>query len=215
MRFTAVSRIISHRACWPLSLLLFLSPLISAIVLPPLALAQGNYQNWYPRDITMPAGHSYPCALTAMPSSLDGIPAADKAFINHVYAMLLQCVQAKTIMVDTLRTDNSGFSQAYSTYYAKTTQARQKIMAEPLPAGLQGFRDGVINALDQQILFFGRASRARASGKSFQEVMTYSEGRNASNLLIAAWSAMTARYPGLSPAVSDSAYHHLCALDLF
>ncbi len=210
-----MSRKVSHRPSWPLSLLLFLSLLVSAVGLPPLALAQGNYQNWYPRDITMPAGHSYPCALTAMPSSLDGIPAADKAFINHVYAMLLQCVQAKTIMVDTLRTDNSGFSQAYSAYYAKTTQARQKIMAEPLPAGLQGFRDGVINALDQQIVFFGKASRARASGKSFQEVMTYSEGRNASSLLIAAWSAMTARYPGLSPAVSDSAYHHLCALDLF
>lgn len=190
-------------------------PLLALVFLPPWALAQGNYQNWYPRDISLPSGHSYPCALTAMPANLEGIPAADRAFINHVYAMLLQCVQAKTVMVDTLRADSGGFSQAYSSYYAKTTQARQKIMAEPLPSGLQGFRDGVINALDQQILFFGKASRARASGKSFQEVMTYSEGRNASTLLIGAWSAMSARYPGLSPAVSDSAYHHLCALDLF
>ncbi|MBP6746480.1 hypothetical protein KA344_14680 [bacterium] len=196
--------------------LLSMSVSLSATVfLPSLALAQGNYQNWYPRDISLPSGHSYPCALTAMPANLEGIPAADRAFINHVYAMLLQCVQAKTVMVDTLRADSGGFSQAYSSYYAKTTQARQKILAEPLPAGLQGFRDGVINALDQQILFFGKASRARASGKSFQEVMTYSEGRNASTLLIGAWSAMSARYPGLSPAVSDSAYHHLCALDLF
>ncbi|MFA7338082.1 MAG: hypothetical protein WC028_14950 [Candidatus Obscuribacterales bacterium] len=190
-------------------------PLLALVFLPSLALAQGNYQNWYPRDISLPSGHSYPCALTAMPANLEGIPAADRAFINHVYAMLLQCVQAKTVMVDTLRADSGGFSQAYSSYYAKTTQARQKIMAEPLPGGLQGFRDGVINALDQQILFFGKASRARASGKSFQEVMGYSEGRNASTLLIGAWSAMSARYPGLSPAVSDSAYHHLCALDLF
>ncbi|MBP9092297.1 hypothetical protein KBI23_14810 [bacterium] len=196
--------------------LLSMSVSLSAtIFLPSLALAQGNYQNWYPRDISLPSGHSYPCALTAMPANLEGIPAADRAFINHVYAMLLQCVQAKTVMIDTLRADSGGFSQAYSSYYAKTTQARQKIMAEPLPAGLQGFRDGVINALDQQILFFGKASRARTSGKSFQEIMSYSEGRNASSLLIGAWSAMSARYPGLSPAVSDSAYHHLCALDLF
>lgn len=196
--------------------LLSMSVSLSAtIFLPSLALAQGNYQNWYPRDISLPSGHSYPCALTAMPANLEGIPAADRAFINHVYAMLLQCVQAKTVMIDTLRADSGGFSQAYSSYYAKTTQARQKIMAEPLPAGLQGFRDGVINALDQQILFFGKASRARTSGKSFQEIMSYSEGRNASSLLIGDWSAMSARYPGLSPAVSDSAYHHLCALDLF
>ena len=196
--------------------LLSMSVSLSAtIFLPSLALAQGNYQNLYPRDISLPSGHSYPCALTAMPANLEGIPAADRAFINHVYAMLLQCVQAKTVMVDTLRADSGGFSQAYSSYYAKTTQARQKILAEPLPAGLQGFRDGVINALDQQILFFGKASRARTSGKSFQEIMSYSEGRNASSLLIGAWSAMSARYPGLSPAVSDSAYHHLCALDLF
>lgn len=207
MRFIAVFK-----------LLILYSSLASLLVLGPLAQAaqaQGNYQNWYPRDISLPAGHAYPCALTAMPTNLEGVPAADRAFINHVYAMLLQCVQAKTLMVDSLRTDSAGFNQVYSSYYAKTTQARQKILAEPLPAGLQGFRDGVINALDQQILFFGKAARARASGKSFQEVMGYSEGRNASSLLINAWSAMTARYPSLSPAVSDSAYHHLCALDLF
>lgn len=56
---------------------------------------------------------------------------------------------------------------------------------------------------------------AKTTQARFQEVMTFSEGRNASSLLIGAWSAMRARYPSLSPAVSDSAYHHLCALDLF
>mgnify|MGYP000042662662 CR=1 FL=1 len=192
---------------------------LSAILLIPQAVrAQGsnNYQNWYPQSIALPSGHSYPCALTALPSNLEGVPAPERAFINHIYAMLLQCVQAKTIMIDSLRRDSAGgFTQSYGTYYAKTTQARQKIMAEPVPGGLQGFRDGVVSAIDQQILFFGKASRARSAGKSFQEIIGYPEGRTASSLLIQAWGAMQSRYPNLSAPVKDSAYHHLCALDLF
>jgi hypothetical protein len=191
-----------------------LALLAANLLLIPQAVHAQNYQNWYPSNIAMPAGHSYPCTLTALPTNLEGVPAGDRAFINHVYAMLLQCVQAKTVMVDTLRAD-SGFVQANSVYYAKTTQARQKIMAEAVPNGLQGFRDGVVKAIDQQIQFFAKAAKARANGTSFQEVMGYSEGRDASNLLLQAWGAMPSRYPGMSPAVKDSMYHHLCALDLF
>ncbi len=189
--------------------------LVSALVIPQAVLCQ-NFQNWYPQNIALPSGHSYPCALTALPANLDGVPPADRAFINHVYAMLLQCVQAKTVMIDTLRDGKGGFDQAYASYYAKTAQARQKIMTEPVPnVGLQSFRDGVVSAVDQQILFFGKATKARGAGKSFQEIISYPEGRTASGLLIQAWGAMQGRYPNLSPAVKDSAYHHLCALDLF
>jgi len=184
-------------------------------MVPPAVHCQDAVQNWYPRNIDLPAGHSYPCALTALPTTLEGVPAADRTFINHIYAMLLQCVQAKTIMVDSLRADVRDFAKANASYYAKTTQARQKIMTEPVPAGLQAFRDGVVQALDQQILFFARAAKARSSGTSFQAVMEYSEGRNASNLLLQAWGVLQSKYPALSQPVKESMYHHLCALDLF
>ncbi len=192
---------------------IFLTLVLGLVV--PQAVSCQNFQNWYPQSIALPSGHSYPCALTALPANLEGVPPADRAFINHVYAMLLQCVQAKTVMIDTLREGKGGFDQAYGTYYAKTTQARQKIMAEAVPSGLQSFRDGVVSAVDQQILFFGKATKARGAGKSFQEIISYPEGRTASGLLIQAWGAMQGRYPNLSPAVKDSTYHHLCALDLF
>jgi hypothetical protein len=174
-----------------------------------------SYQNWYPSSIALPQGHSYPCALTGLPTNLEGIPAGDRRFINHVYALLLQCVQAKTIMIDCLMTENGAFSSSYSRYYAQTAQARQKIMAEPVPANLQAFRDNTVNALDTQIRFFARASQARSKGTSYQEVIAYPEGRQASGLLMAAWSAMQSQYPSMAGKVKDSTYHHLCALDLF
>ncbi|HMY04484.1 MAG TPA: hypothetical protein PKA48_14060, partial [Candidatus Obscuribacter sp.] len=58
-----------------------------------------TFVNWYPSSITLPQGMSYPCALTPLPTSLPGIPAGDRNYINHVYTMLLKCVQAKTIML--------------------------------------------------------------------------------------------------------------------
>lgn len=176
--------------------------------------ARAQTSNWYPNSIALPSGHAYPCALTALPANLEGVPPGDRTFINHVYAMLLQCVQAKVLMLDALREDD-GFGAAYSRYYASTTQARQKIMAEPVPAALTPFRNGVVAAIDQQIQFFSKASQARQRGSSFGEIMNIPEGRQASNYLLQAWSVMQGQYPSLSAAVKDSTYHHLCALDLF
>lgn len=151
--------------------------------------ARAQTSNWYPNSIALPSGHAYPCALTALPGNLEGVPPADRTFINHVYAMLLQCVQAKVLMLDALREDD-GFGSAYSRYYASTTQARQKIMAEPVPAALTPFRNGVVAAIDQQIQFFSKASQARQRGSSFGEIMNIPEGRQASNYLLQAWSVM-------------------------
>lgn len=203
IRFRDMSGVLKLK--WILILILCISPAESP------ARAQ-NYQNWYPNGINLPAGHNYPCAITALPSSLDGIPASDRAFVNHVYAMLLRCVQSKTIMLDSLQ--DSPIS-AYQTYYASTTDARSKILAEPVPPGLEPFRNGVVQAIDQQLIFFKKAVQARNDGASVSDCMNFPEGRQASNYLLQAWSVMQAKYPGMSGSLRDSAYHHLCALDLF
>lgn len=177
------------------------------------ALAQG-YQNWYPRSITPPNGYQYPCALTALPDNLTGIPAADKQFINHVYSQILKALQAKMVMLSALN-GSGGFSTAYSTYYGQIAALRAKILAEPTPGGLETFKAQVVSAIDNQCSFFDKAQKMRQQGKPYDEVMQVPEGKTASQMLMAAWNEMSKRYPSWSPEVKDSIYHHLCALDLF
>jgi hypothetical protein len=173
-----------------------------------------SYQNWYPRDISPPSGQQYPCALTALPADLTGIPSGDRQFINHIYSLILKALQAKLVMLSALN-GSSGFANAYSVYYATIAAQRAKIVAEPTPGGLESFKAQVVSAIDNQAMFFNKAQTMRQQGKSFQEVMQVPEGRTASQLLMAAWGEMAKRYPSWSPQVKDSIYHHLCALDLF
>jgi hypothetical protein len=187
--------------------------LISMLCFSSGALAQ-NYQNWYPRSITPPSGYQYPCALTALPDNLTGIPASDRQFINHIYSLILKALQAKMVMLSALN-GSSGFSAAYATYYSQIAAQRAKIMAEPTPSGLETFKAQVVSAIDNQCSFFDKAQKMRQQGRSFEEVMQVPEGRTASQMLMAAWNEMAKRYPSWSPEVKDSIYHHLCALDLF
>jgi hypothetical protein len=59
-------------------------------------------QDAYPSDITPPAGTQYPCALTALPRGLPGIPEADREYINRTYARILRATQAKLVLLKAL-----------------------------------------------------------------------------------------------------------------
>ncbi len=179
------------------------------------AQAQSAGDNWYPNSIALPANHKYPCALTALPRDLTGIPQTEKSYINHSFSLLLKLLQAKVVMFDTVMWDNQAYNNAYNTYYSSTVAARQKFMQIPTPKGLEGFRNDVVNAVDKQIVFFRSAATARQSGKSSQEVLQIPQAKEASSLLMNAWVKIQSRYPGISAHVKDSMYHHLCALDVF
>ncbi len=179
----------------------------------PASSASTASANWYPSSIALPSGLSYPCALTALPPTMDGIPVKDRVYINHVYAMILKCVQAKTIMLSKL-TKGSARS-AYSTYYASTLAALKLIRAEPTPSGLESFRNEIMQSIMLQMKFFEKASTAAEAGTDFNTILQIPEGRQASTQLQGAWGQMKARYSSLSPKTEDSMYHHLCALDLF
>lgn len=129
--------------------------------------------------------------------------------------MLLKCCQAKLVMIDELMKDDGAYSSTYAKYSADTTAARLKIATEPVPKGLEKFRNSVLSAIDQQMQFFNKAVTARQQGQSAPAVLAIPEGRLASSMLLTAWSEMQAHYPSMSPSVKDSTYHHLCALDLF
>lgn len=178
--------------------------------------AGAESDDWYPASIAMPGGLNYPCALTALPRNTPGIPRDDSKYINHVYAMILKCVQAKTAMLAGLQSSSpTEGKRAYARYYFDTSQAAAKIRLEPTPNGLETFRNQVLQAINLQVAFFNKAKEQRQAGKSVQEIMSIPEGQQASGQLQAAWQQMAARYPTWSNETKDSIYHHLCALDLF
>lgn len=171
-------------------------------------------EDWYPRDITAPAGTRYPCALTALPRSLPGIPESDRRYVNHVYTLLLRATQAKLALLAAMEGPRD-MRLAHDTYSRKLAEISARLAQEPVPSGLSVFHADVTAALDLQSQFFAAAVAARAAGRPLAGVFAIPAGRLASARLIAAWGRMQARYPAWSAETRDSIYHHLCALDLF
>ena len=168
----------------------------------------------YPSDISPPAGTRYPCALTALPRSLPGIPEGDRTYVNHVYTRILRATQAKLVLLKALE-DASAVSAALARYQDTTRRLAEQLAAERAPSGLAPFQEDVLQALALQQAFFAKAASLRQSGSAMADVYRIPEGRQASARLIAAWGKMQGRYPSWAPETKDSIYHHLCALDLF
>jgi hypothetical protein len=174
--------------------------------------------NWRPRTSTRatspPAGTQYPCALTALPRALPGIPEADRAYINRTYARILRATQAKLVLLKALG-EGRDLPAARARYEEAARPLAARLRAEPAPDGLGGFQEDVGQALALQQAFFAKAVPLREAGRGMADVYQIPEGRQASARLISAWGRMQARYPAWSPETSNSIYHHLCALDLF
>jgi len=172
-------------------------------------------QDWYPADVAPPPGTQYPCALTALPRDLPGIPAGERLYINHVYSMILRATRAKLVLQKALAEGGPALTAAHAEYRRSSGDALAKIRSERAPSGLQEFGEDVATAIELQRMAFNRAVRARDGGEPAGQEYKAPEARAASQKLMAAWSEMTQRYPALTPAMQDSTYHHLCALDFF
>jgi hypothetical protein len=183
---------------------------LALLLAAPLAAAQDAY----PADITPPAGTRYPCALTALPRGLPGIPETDRGFINRTYARVLRATQAKLVLLKALEQQREIDASA-----ARHREATEGLLArqrnDDVPAGLEAFQQDVLAAFELQLTFFAKAAALRGAGRGMHEAYGIAEGRQASARLVAAWSRMQARYPAWPPQTRDSIYHHLCALDLF
>jgi hypothetical protein len=186
----------------------------AAALLLLLVAGRGSAQDAYPTDITPPPGTRYPCALTALPRGLPGIPEADRAYVNRTYARILRATQAKLVLLKALE-EAHGIEPALAQYGEVTRGLGARQGSDVVPVGLEPFQAEVLGALDLQQAFFSKAAAVRQAGRGMDEVYAVTEGRQASARLIAAWSRMQARYPGWPPETRDSIYHHLCALDLF
>jgi hypothetical protein len=176
--------------------------------------APASAQDAYPSDITPPPGTRYPCALTALPRGLPGIPEADRSFIDHTYARVLSATQAKLVLLKALE-EGRGTRGALARYQEAVRGLAARQRADGVPAGLETFQQDVLAALALQLEFFAEATRLREAGRGMEEAYRVPAGRQASSRLVAAWSRMQARYPAWSAETRDSIYHHLCALDLF
>lgn len=169
------------------------------------------FEDWYPEDVSPPPGTRYPCALTAQPRDLPGIPATDRAFVNHAYSLVLDATRARLELMRDLERNGAA---AFRDYEVRIAAIGERLDSEPTPEGLERFRDDVAAALRLQRDAFGAAVRETPRGAG-RAVFARPEAREASRRLIRAWGAMNARYPEATAELRDSAYHHLCALDLF
>jgi len=171
-------------------------------------------QDSYPADIAPPPGTRYPCALTALPPGLPGVPPADRAFVNRTYSRVLRATQAKLLLLKSLD-ERQGMSDALARYLGETEALAGRQKADAVPEGLGPFQKDVLAALELQQAFFRKALPLREAGRGMDVAYQVPEGRQASARLVAAFGQMQARYPSWSAETRDSIYHHLCALDVF
>lgn len=171
-------------------------------------------QDSYPADIAPPPGTRYPCALTALPPGLPGVPPADRAFVNRTYSRVLRATQAKLLLLKSLD-ERQGMSDALARYLGETEALAGRQKADAVPEGLGPFQKDVLAALELQQAFFRKALPLREAGRGMDAAYQMPEGRQASARLVAAFGQMQARYPSWSAETRDSIFHHLCALDLF
>jgi hypothetical protein len=176
--------------------------------------AQSPPEDAYPSDIAPPPGTQYPCALTALPRALPGIPEADRAYVNRTYGRVLRATHAKLVLLKALG-EKHDLEASLLRYQEATRELASKLAGDQPPGGLAPFQEDVRQALALQQAFFAKAVPLREGGGDMAQVYQIAEGRLASARLISAWGRMQARYPGWSAATRDSIFHHLCALDLF
>lgn len=180
----------------------------------PAAASGATFVDWYPQDISLPAGVEYPCAVTPLPRELVGIPEADRGYVNHACAVIIELLQAKQVLLTAMARGQDA-TAPLAAYRTSAERGSKRLAGEAVPDGLERFQGAVLEAVALQTTFFEQAVPRRAGGASMEEVHGIPEGRAASGKLMEAWGAIEARYPGWGPAVKDSVYHHLCGLDLF
>ena len=171
--------------------------------------------DWYPKDISPPAGTQYPCALKPLPRALPGVPEWDRLYINHSYSLILKLTQAKLVLLRALQKDRPGLLTASRRYFETSASVETKLAAESVPKGLETFHSQLNAAILLHRAFFEKATSSVEQGGAFGEIFRLPEGRQASSALIAAYQQMVGRYPAWTAAMQDSIFHHLCALDLF
>lgn len=184
--------------------------------------AAEGYEDWYPDDISPPRGTQYPCALEPLPRDLSWLPAEERRFVNHAFALILEATRARLLCLR-----DSAFEGTPEARYAQAVASvAQRLGKEPVPAGLQPFVDDVRAALDLQVRFYAgfcaaaRAERARKGTLDQSDWVTlhgrFPEGRQASTRLMDGWMKLQARWgKRMTQATSDCLMHHLCALDIF
>lgn len=181
-----------------------------------------GYEDWYPDDVSPPRGTQYPCALEPLPRDLSCLPADERGFVNHAFALVLEATRARLVCLR-----DSALEGTPEARHAKAVASvQERLGKERVPNGLRPFVDDVRAALDLQVRFYAafapaaRAERARKGtlDRTDWEALhgRFPEGRQASTRLMEAWMKLQARWgKRMTPALSDSLMHHLCALDIF
>ncbi len=171
------------------------------------------FADWYPDDTSPPRGTAYPCAFSPLPKSLEGIPPSHHEYVNHAAGLLVKCIHQRLIVHKGLA---EGSEPVLATYLEVMRTTRDLLARETPPASLRGFHDDLVAAIDLQVKSYPEAFAARQQGKEVADALRAAPGfGQASARLHAAWTKLEQRYPGWSPAVKDSLYHHLCALDIY
>ena len=108
-----------------------------------LAAIRASAQDAYPSDITPPAGTQYPCALTALPRGLPGIPQADREYINRTYARVLRATQAKLVLLKALE-ERQDLDARLGRYLSELEPLVQRQRDDRVPDGLEPFQQDVL-----------------------------------------------------------------------
>lgn len=113
----------------PKSLAAFWIVAVVALAASIVPTADASDDEVYPADITPPPGTQYPCALTALPRTLTGVPESERGYINRVYGLVIRGIHAKLLVLKAVEARGPGGSMDDVWRFAEGRQASGRLIA--------------------------------------------------------------------------------------
>ena len=177
----------------------------------------------YPARIAPPEGQQWPSPITPLPDPLEGIPRADVKYVETVYTVTLEAIDARIRMLHSLKRFQEGkpllqggqqvsMKDMHRRYQDATSALVTRLDQLDPPGPLAKFHQALLEGIKQQLLLFNKARETKLPVARLNEL---SAGKRAKYHCGRAWGLFKQAYPELGADTAAACKSHLTALAPF
>lgn len=177
----------------------------------------------YPESIKPPPGQSWPVPIEPLPAALTGVPERDMPYLEVVFTVALEMIDARLRLVHALQRNAQGkplmhggkrvrIGVKYERFREHSAALVERLGQLDVPEGLKAFHRALVEGVVQQRTLFAKARELSLPTSRLPEL---SSGKRSKYQLGRAWVLLKKAYPELAGASLRSCESHLKALQPF